>query len=85
VLQRLEKVIESLSAYPERGSCPKELVALGIRDYRQAFFKPYRTICRIVERRVYVYLIVDGRRKLQVDQKIAGFLLFFEIFRGKMG
>ena len=54
-----------LSTFPERGSHPKELLALGVRDYRQIFFKPYRLIYRIVERRVYVFLIVDGRRDMQ--------------------
>jgi len=49
----------------ERGSHPKELLVLGIREYRQTFFKPYRLIYRIVGQRVHVYLIVDGRRDMQ--------------------
>ena len=65
VLVRIEKALQSLSTSPERGSHPKELLALGIREYRQTFFKPYRLIYRIVEQRVYVYLIVDGRRDIQ--------------------
>jgi toxin ParE1/3/4 len=54
-----------LSTLPERGSHPKELLALGIKDYRQTFFKPYRLICRVDGQRVYVYLIVDSRRDMQ--------------------
>lgn len=65
VLDRLEATIESLAAHPARGSYPKELLALGIREYRQTFFKPYRMIYRIAGRRVYVYLIADGRRDMQ--------------------
>ena len=65
VLDRIDKALHSLSTFPERGSHPTELLALGIREYRQTFFKPYRLIYRIVERRVYVYLIVDGRRDMQ--------------------
>ena len=65
VLDRIESALHSLSDLPERGSHPKELLALGIRDYRQSFFKPYRLICRIVDQRAYVYLIVDGRRDMQ--------------------
>jgi toxin ParE1/3/4 len=65
VLDRLEEAVESLARFPERGSHPKELLSLGIRDYRQTFFKPYRVIYRIVGQRVYVYLIVDGRRDMQ--------------------
>ena len=65
VLDRIEKAIESLSSFPERGSRPKELLALGILEYRQIFFKPYRLIYRTRERRVHGYLIVDGRRDMQ--------------------
>lgn len=65
VLDRIEVTVESLATFPERGSHPKELLALGIRDYRQTFLRPYRVIYRIVGQRVYVYLIVDGRRDMQ--------------------
>jgi toxin ParE1/3/4 len=65
VLDRIEKVIESLAENPERGSYPKELAALGIHDYRQVFFKPYRVIYRIIGKRVYVYVLADGRRDMQ--------------------
>jgi len=47
VLDRIERVVEGLAAFPERGSHPKELVSLGVRDYRQTFFKPYRVIYRL--------------------------------------
>lgn len=65
VLGRLQKVVESLAAFPERGAYPKELLALGIREYRQTAFKPYRLIYRVLGQRVYVYLIADGRRDMQ--------------------
>lgn len=65
VLDQLEKVVESLSRFPERGSYPKELAALGIKDYRQTAFKPYRVIYRVLGAQVIIYLIVDGRRDMQ--------------------
>lgn len=65
VLDRLLKVVDGLSHMPERGSYPRELLALGIKAYRQALFKPYRLIYRIGEGRVVVQLIVDGRRDMQ--------------------
>jgi len=65
VLDRLMEVVEGLAQFPERGSYPKELVSLGIKDYRQTAFKPYRVIYRVVGGRVVIYLIVDGRRDLQ--------------------
>lgn len=65
VLDRLMQVVEGLAQFPERGSYPKELVALGIKDYRQTVFKPYRVIYRVLGSQVVIYLIVDGRRNMQ--------------------
>lgn len=65
VLDELMAVVDGLSRFPERGSYPKELVALGIKEYRQTAFKPYRVIHRVVDDRVIVYLIADGRRDMQ--------------------
>lgn len=65
VLERLMKAAEELATFPERGSYPKELLALGVKEYRQTFFKPYRMIYRVIDKRVYVYVIADGRRDMQ--------------------
>ena len=65
VLDGLLEVVESLTAFPERGAYPKELVALGIRDYRQTAIKPYRVIYRVMGHKVYIYVIADGRRDMQ--------------------
>ena len=65
VLQQIEEKFTSLSEHPERGVYPKELIALGIRDYHEIFFKPYRIIYRVEGENVYVYLVVDGRRDMQ--------------------
>lgn len=65
VLDRIAAVIEGLATFPESGAHPRELLAVGIREYRQAFFKPYRLIYRVTGHRVYVYLIADGRRDMQ--------------------
>lgn len=64
LLDALMKVVESLSKFPERGGYPKELVGLGIKEYRQAYFKPYRVIYRVTGSQVIVYLIADGRRDM---------------------
>ena len=65
VLDQIEKAFSTLSEFPERGAYPKELLALGIREYREVFFKPYRIIYRIMDKNVYVLLIADGRRDMQ--------------------
>ncbi len=65
VLDELMDVVQSLSRFPERGSYPKELVGLGINEYRQTFFKPYRVVYRVTGSQVIIYLIADGRRDMQ--------------------
>lgn len=65
VLSRIEKAIASLAALPERGVYPKELAALGIQDYREVFFKPYRIIYCLRKKTVYILLVADGRRDMQ--------------------
>jgi toxin ParE1/3/4 len=63
-----------LGELPERGHVPKELEGLGIRDYRQVLVGPYRVIYRVLEARVYIYLIVDGRRDLRslLERRLLG-------------
>jgi len=66
VLQEIEKAFLRLSQAPNRGAYPEELLLLGIREYREVFFKPYRIIYRVMDKNVFVLLIVDGRRDLEL-------------------
>ena len=74
LLERLLRVVQGLENFPERGAYPKELIALGIRDYRQIAFKPYRVIYRVLNHKVYIYLIVDGRRDMRsvLERRLLG-------------
>jgi len=65
ILEQVERAFSRLSEFPERGAHPKELLALGIREYREIFFKPYRIIYRVMDTNVYILLIADGRRDMQ--------------------
>lgn len=69
LLQRVIDAAERLSEFPERGSHPRELLALGIREYRQVVMRPYRINYRItyrtIERQVIITLIADSRRDMQ--------------------
>ena len=65
VLGQIERAFSRLSKFPERGAHPKELLTLGILEYREIFFKPYRIIYRIMGKNIYVLLIADGRRDMQ--------------------
>ncbi len=66
VEDRILSVLSTLARYPERGAYPKELLALGVRTFRQVHFQPYRIVYSVEGRQVYVYLIADGRRDFQV-------------------
>ena len=41
-MDRIEGAFSSLSEHPRRGSYPQELLDIGVREYRDVFFKPYR-------------------------------------------
>ncbi len=74
VLIRIEQTVQALSALPERGSYPRELLDFGIREYREVFFKAYRIIYRVVEGEVYVLVIADGRRDMRalLERRLLG-------------
>lgn len=65
VLGQIERAFSSLSENPERGTCPKELLVVGLGEYREIFFKPYRVIYRVMAGNVYVMMIATGRRDMQ--------------------
>jgi toxin ParE1/3/4 len=65
VLDRLLETARTLTAFPERGVPPKELRSLGIQEYRQLLFKPYRIIYRVIDHHVIIYVVADGRREMQ--------------------
>ena len=65
VLDEVMTVIETLSEFPDRGSYPLELLFLGVREFREIWFKPYRVIYRVIEQKVCILVIADGLRDLQ--------------------
>lgn len=65
VLDAIEGALSSLADNPERGAYPNELLTIGLREYREIYFKPYRIIYRIIAKHVYVMVIADGRRDMQ--------------------
>lgn len=65
VLNKIEAAFQSLADNPERGTYPNELLAIGLREYREIYFKPYRIIYRVVANNVFIMVIADGRRDMQ--------------------
>jgi toxin ParE1/3/4 len=64
ILHRLVRATEALKTSPDRGSSVNELRSLGISEYRQIFFKPYRLVYRVHSKQVVIYLVTDGRRDM---------------------
>jgi toxin ParE1/3/4 len=74
ILDLLLGMVETLEQFPERGSHPREALALGYREYRQIVHKPWRICYSAVQRRVYIALIADGRRDMRtlLSQRLLG-------------
>ncbi|MBT9139366.1 MAG: hypothetical protein DDT31_01950 [Syntrophomonadaceae bacterium] len=65
LLDNIERTIMKLKSLPERGHFPPELERIGILEFREIFFKPYRIIYQVIKSDVYVHCVLDGRRDLQ--------------------
>lgn len=63
VLDKLEGL--SLAELPLRGHVPPELDRVGVTDYREVHFKPYRVVYQVLGSEVLVHCVVDGRRDMQ--------------------
>ncbi len=65
IFSKLQATCDSLETMAVRGHILPELDRIGVHEYREIHFKPYRIIYRIIENKVYIYCILDGRRDLQ--------------------
>lgn len=64
VLNNLEQTVSTLANLPNRGAPVKELSALGIKNIREIYHKPYRIIYEIESEAVHVFCVADGRRDM---------------------
>jgi len=64
-LKRIEEACSSLQKLPGRGHVPPELYRIGVSDYLEIHCKPYRIIYQIIDRKVYIHCLLDGRRDIQ--------------------
>ena len=65
LLTNLEETCYRLSKFPKIGHVPPELERIGIFEYKEILYKPYRIIYHISGKDVYIHCILDGRRDLQ--------------------
>lgn len=64
VVREINKTIDKLDRFPERGGHPVELLRMDDWNYRETLFGPYRIFYRVEEKTVYVVAVADGRRDL---------------------
>jgi len=64
VLDQLESLCSRLTDLPERGHVPPELVRIGVTNYKEVNFKPYRVIYEVIRQDVFIHCILDGRRDM---------------------
>jgi toxin ParE1/3/4 len=64
LLRNIEEKINGLADLANRGHIPPELEHVGVYEYREIHFKPYRIIYQILESDVYVHCVLDSRRDL---------------------
>ena len=64
IIGAMREIFTNLTEFPERGNIPKEFFELGVTLYREAHFKPYRILYRIVNNTVRVTGVFDGRRDM---------------------
>lgn len=74
LLDALLETIQALERFPQRGSIPRELERLGIREFRQVLLDPYRLIYRTIGSKVFILVIADGRRDMQalLERRLLG-------------
>lgn len=65
LINDLEKSVERLETLSLGSHIPPELERIGVFDFREIHYKPYRIIYEIRNSDVFVHCVLDGRRDLQ--------------------
>lgn len=61
----LRRTCLKLQKLPLRGNIPTELFEIGVIEFRELHYKPYRIIYSLESTTVYVHCVLDGRRDIQ--------------------
>ncbi|MEI6757951.1 MAG: type II toxin-antitoxin system RelE/ParE family toxin [Chlorobium sp.] len=65
LIDALQETCFSLGSFPDRGHYPPELQRVSVLDYRELHYTPCRIIYRIIDRKVFIHCVLDGKRDLQ--------------------
>jgi toxin ParE1/3/4 len=61
----LKNTCYKLQPFPNRGNVPSELFEIGVVEFHELRYKPYRIIYSIENNSVMVHCVLDGRRDIQ--------------------
>jgi len=64
VFRKLQDTCSSLETMAMRGHAPCELDRINVHHYLEISCKPYRIIYQIIENKVFIHCILDGRRDM---------------------
>jgi toxin ParE1/3/4 len=65
IFKKIKQKASDLYTQPERGRVVPELQDQGILQYRELIIPPWRLICRISGRKIYVLSAIDSRRNVE--------------------
>ena len=65
LFEHLKRACYSLRTLPRRGHIPPELQDIGVSQFREIRYKPYRIFYSIESTAVIVHCVLDGRRDMQ--------------------
>ncbi len=65
VYERVRDQVKSLSRFPRRCRYVPELKTLSLTEFREAIVPPHRIFFRLLENRVILLGVLDGRRDLE--------------------
>jgi toxin ParE1/3/4 len=66
LIEALKRACYSLRTLPLRGHIPPELQDIGVSQFREIRFKPYRIFYSIDRATVSIHCVLDGRRDMQI-------------------
>jgi toxin ParE1/3/4 len=61
----LKRTCLKLRKLPLRGTIPRELFDIGVLEFRELRYKPYRVLYSLDSTTVNVHCVLDGRRDIQ--------------------
>ncbi len=64
LIDNLNYAATSLETIQLRGHCPPEVEHIGILEFKEILFKPYRIIYQMIASDVFIHCVLDGRRQV---------------------